>query len=212
MIKRIILNLIAIFVSFLVYYFMLPAFNFHNIGMYGYLFIVINIFAFANLLCIGGVKTTKYKKHVKVSLNNDKIGNPYIYFYLGILGCFLLVFVVNFFFSPFFMSDKYANRIIINNETDFNTDIKPIDFENLPLLDKESSSKLGDRVMGQMSELVSQFDVSYLYTQINYNNDIVRVTPLEYASAIKWFTNRNDGVAGYITVNSTTGKWCCFLV
>ena len=60
--------------------------------------------------------------------------------------------------------------------------------------------------MGQMSELVSQFEVSSLYTQINYNNDIVRVTPLEYASGIKWLTNRKDGVKGYITVNSVSGK------
>lgn len=204
--KKIIMNLIALLLSFIVYYFMLPAFNLQNIAMYGYLFIVLNIFVFANLLCIGGVKTTKYKRHVKVSLNNDKIGGPAMYCYLGLAGSFLLIFVVNFFFSPFFMSDKYANRININSETDFDSDIKPIDFNKLPLLDKESSSKLGDRVMGQMSELVSQFDVSYLYTQINYNNDIIRVTPLEYASSIKWFTNRKDGVAGYITVNSTTGK------
>ena len=104
------------------------------------------------------------------------------------------------------MSSKYASRIKINENTNFEEDIKEINFENLPLLDKDSSSKLGDRVMGQMSELVSQYEVSGLYTQINYNNEIVRVTPLEYASDIKWFTNRKKGVTGYITVNSTTGK------
>ena len=76
----------------------------------------------------------------------------------------------------------------------------------IPLLDKDSSTKLGDRVMGQMSELVSQFEVSSLYTQINYNNEIIRVTPLEYANGIKWLTNRKDGVKGYIKVNSVTGK------
>ena len=41
--------------------------------------------------------------------------------------------------------------------------------------------------MGQMSELVSQYYVSDLYTQINYNNEIVRVTPIEYNGFIKWF-------------------------
>lgn len=44
--------------------------------------------------------------------------------------------------------------------------------------------------MGQMKDLVSQFEVSDLYTQINYNNKIIRVTPLEYANILKWFTNR----------------------
>ena len=60
--------------------------------------------------------------------------------------------------------------------------------------------------MGQMSEVVSQFEVSDQYTQINYKNEIIRVTPLEYNGLIKWITNRKNGIKGYITVNSTTGK------
>lgn len=205
MVKRIILNAIAFVISFILYYFMLPAFNIHNFGLYGYLFIVLTIFSLCNLFC-GEVKTTKFKRNVRISLKDDRRVGIGTYLYLGLVGCFVLIFVINFFYSPIFMSEAYASRIAINEETDFNNDIKEIDFDNLPLLDKDSSSKLGDRVMGQMSELVSQFDVSYLYTQINYNDEIVRVTPLEYASTIKWFTNRSEGVAGFITVNSTTGK------
>ncbi len=203
--KRVIMNAVALLISFILYYFMLPAFNIHNFGMYGFLLLVITIFYIANMFC-GEIKTTKYRKNVKITIGKDnKIGFAG-YLYLGFLGCFVLIFLINFIYSPVFMSDKYASRIVIDEETDFNTDIKEIDFNNLPLLDKESSSKLGDRVMGQMSELVSQFYVSTLYTQINYNDEIVRVTPLEYASNIKWFTNREKGSAGYITVNSTTGK------
>ena len=60
--------------------------------------------------------------------------------------------------------------------------------------------------MGQMSELVSQFYVSDLYTQINYNNEIVRVTPIEYNGFIKWLNNKKKGTRGYIKVNSVTGE------
>ena len=60
--------------------------------------------------------------------------------------------------------------------------------------------------MCQMSELVSQFDEANLYTQINYNDKIIRVTPLEYNGVIKYFTNRKEGVKGYITVDSTNGE------
>ena len=60
--------------------------------------------------------------------------------------------------------------------------------------------------MGQMKDLVSQFEVSQVYTQINYNNEIIRVTPLEYANSLKWFTNHKEGTKGYIKVNSVTGK------
>ena len=34
----------------------------------------------------------------------------------------------------------------------------------------------------------------------------MRVTPLEYNSVIKWFTNKNDGIPGYITVDSVDGE------
>jgi len=60
--------------------------------------------------------------------------------------------------------------------------------------------------MGQMPEMVSQFYVASNYTQINYNNTIVRVTPLEYNGFFKYVNNRKKGVTGYITVNSVTGE------
>lgn len=108
--------------------------------------------------------------------------------------------------SPLFMASKYASRVTIDTAKEFSKDIAEVDFSKLPLLDKKSSQELGNRVMGQMSDLVSKYSVSDIYTQINYNEKILRVTPLEYASPIKWLTNRKEGVQGYITVDSTTGK------
>ena len=60
--------------------------------------------------------------------------------------------------------------------------------------------------MGEFTSWVSQFYVNNLYTQINYNNEIIRVTPIEYDGIIKYFTNKDDGVKGYIKVNSVDGK------
>ena len=114
--------------------------------------------------------------------------------------------IINFIVSPLFNAKSYSNRIKIDETGDFTKDIEQVNFNSLPLLDRDSSEKLGDRVMGQMKDLVSQFDVSDEYTQINYNNDILRVTPLEYAGGIKWFTNRKDGIKAYITVNSVDGE------
>lgn len=119
---------------------------------------------------------------------------------------FLLILVVNFCLSPLFNSRSYASRITIDETGNFATDIEEVNFEKVPLLDKDSSQKLGDRVMGEMSDLVSQYYVSDLYTQINYKEEIMRVTPLEYADVIKYFANRSDGIKGYIRVNSVTGK------
>ena len=118
---------------------------------------------------------------------------------------FLGIIVLNFFLSPLFCSKSYYKRIKVS-DGDFSKEVSEVNFNKMPLLDRDSSEKLGDRQMGQMSELVSQFDVSNQYTQINYNDEIIRVTPLEYNGIIKWFTNRKNGVTGYISVNSTTGK------
>ena len=121
----------------------------------------------------------------------------------------VLILVTNFILSPLFNSKAFSERINVVGDSEgssFITEVEEVDFSSLPLLDKDSSSRLGDRVMGQMPELVSQFYVSSLYTQINYNNEIVRVTPLEYNGLFKYLSNHKNGVMGYITVNSTTGE------
>ena len=71
---------------------------------------------------------------------------------------------------------------------------------------RPEAAKLGDKVMGEITEYVSQFEVSDDYTQISYKNSVYRVTPLEYASFFKYLTNSKNGIPAYITVNSTNGK------
>ena len=56
-----------------------------------------------------------------------------------------------------------------------------------------------------MPEMVSQYYVSNYYTQINYDGNIIRVTPLEYNGFFKWMKNKDKGVTGYIVVNSVDG-------
>ncbi|MDE5888546.1 MAG: CvpA family protein, partial [Bacilli bacterium] len=139
-------------------------------------------------------------------INANSLSEPIVYGFSAVFGLLVIIIAVNFICSPIFNAKSYQTRISVNEDGNFTEDIKEVDFNQLPLLDKASSQVLGDRVMGQMSELVSQYRVSDLYTQINYNNSILRVTPLEYADGIKWFTNRKNGIVGYITVDSVTGE------
>lgn len=190
-------NLMSLLITFVVgcvlFYMFLPALNLSSAGFWVFLGILVVIFVLVNSLF-----TTKGLKPQVTGLAK----------YVGIAFslCIVLIVVLNFFLSPMFHAKSYASRITINESTNFYNDIEQVNFKHIPLLDKDSSQKLGDRVMGQMPELVSQFYVSDLYTQINYNDDIVRVTPLEYDGLIKYFTNRKDGVMGYITVNSVNGE------
>ena len=66
--------------------------------------------------------------------------------------------------------------------------------------------------MGSLVDMVSQFEVADDYTQINYNNVPVRVTPLVYASPIKWLTNQRNGIPAYIRIDMTTQDTECVML
>src|SRR5574344_680642 len=197
--RNLISLLITLIVGFIAYYIFLPALNIHSLGFWIYVMFLLFIFLMNST--IGLIASSK-------TIILDKIKMPkslgILWGALGII--FVLIFAINIILSPMFNSKSYSKRISINENTSFEKDVEAVDFSKLALLDKDSSQKLGDRVMGQMPELVSQFYVSELYTQINYNDKIVRVTPLEYDGMIKYFTNRKNGVKGYITVDSVTGE------
>ncbi len=198
--KKIIISLlITLVVGFLSFYLFLPAINIHSLGFWIfviYLLLIYSCIYYAS--SIGEVLKTNVieRNRFKFKFN----------IFLAVPAIIVLIIVLDIIGGPMFNASKYASRIAIDETKTFTDDIKPVDFTKLPLLDKDSSQKLGDRVMGQMSELVSQFNVSDIYTQINYNDKIIRVTPLDYASFIKWITNRKEGVRGYITVDSVSGE------
>lgn len=200
--KKIINLLITLVLGVIIYYFTLPALNLNNMGFYVFVSFLIIIFSLLDTVFCTKVELFKKGKPI------NKIDfQPTLFYAIGFIGAvFILIMIVNFFCSPVFNAKSYQTRITVNENGDFTKDIEEVNFNHLPLLDRSSSEVLGDRVMGQMSELVSQFNVSNLYTQINYKDSIMRVTPLEYADGIKWLTNRKDGIVGYITVNSVDGE------
>ena len=83
--------------------------------------------------------------------------------------------------------------------------IQEIDLSQVPLIDRDTAQRLGDRQLGSMNEYVSQFVTSDAYTQINIDGKPYRVTPLEYASFIRWFNNRDTGIPAYLLVDMVSG-------
>lgn len=197
--KQLIIRIVlTIIFALIVFYITLPPLNIHDASFWFYLLFIFVFYKF-----IGLANITSVRDFIVTNTNDFRKQSISV---LVVMGIFVLIVLTNIIVSPLFNAKSYSKRITIDESKTFTDDISEVNFNALPLLDKDSSQKLGDRVMGQMPELVSQFSVSDLYTQINYNNDIIRVTPLEYASIIKWFTNRSDGVKGYITVNSVNGE------
>jgi len=202
MTKKIINIIITLLLGALWYYITLPAINLNNISFYMFITVLIIVYNTVNLISKSNqVELIRKGRNVSYEL-------PVLikYSLFAITGIWAGIFTINFIASPLFNAESYQQRIEVDENGEFATDIAEVNFDQLPLLDKKSSIVLGDRIMGQVNDLVSQFKVSNIYTQINYNNKIIRVTPLEYADAIKWFTNRSAGIPGYITVDSVTGE------
>ncbi len=107
-----------------------------------------------------------------------------------------------------FHAKSYYNLLDVQTG-DFAEDVAEISYDRIPMLDSDSSVQLGSRALGSIStsnsSWVSQFEVSSTeYSQINYQNEPVRVSPLVYDGIIKWFNNRKNGLPGYIIVNMVT--------
>lgn len=195
--KNIIKLIVTIVLGFILYYFMLPPINLSSPLFWVFIMIVLGFYMMIALF------TLDEKGNLITANSASKLPGILLTAFFAVI---IIILLVDFVCSPVFNAKSYSKRIDISEDSVFEKDVEEVNFGSMPLLDKESSQKLGDRVMGEMTELVSQFIVSDLYTQINYNDSIIRVTPLEYANVIKYFTNNKGGVKGYITVDSVSGK------
>ncbi len=198
--------LVILAVVFLEYWFLLPPINLRSTAFYFFI-AVVTVTAFVigrigNLF--SAVKTVK-----EVNVNNVKtlsIGS-----FKGlkfstkttVIICLLLavlVLVGNIIGAKIFNASKY-NTLITFNDGDFVKEVSEIGMDQIPVVDRDTASRLGQRKLGEMSDLVSQFEIEEIYTQINYKGRPVRVTPLRYGDIIKWFNNRKQGIPAYITVD-----------
>lgn len=104
---------------------------------------------------------------------------------------------------PLFRAGSYS-QMLDPQTSSFTEDIAEISFNQIPMLDSASSQVLADRKLGELSDLVSQFEVDNSTTQINYQNRPVRVTFLNYGDAFKWLNNFRAGIPAYIIIDMTT--------
>lgn len=211
--NKILRNLVLFFIALIAlgiyYYVTIPAINIHSAGTWGVILLLVAV-----LMGISLLKQFKKNRDTIVEDANTfhfNIRETGLAFKaLGILFIVLcVVYVVgSLLSSPFFNAAKYQSLLTIE-EREFTDDIKEVDYKTIPLLDKDSASLLGNRKMGSMVDMVSQFEVTGDYTQINYQGKPVRVTPLTYASPIKWLTNQSNGIPAYILIDMTTQNTEC---
>ena len=105
--------------------------------------------------------------------------------------------------SRVFRASDYQKMLKVE-EADFAEDIAELPISQIPVVDRDVAARLSTRKLGEVVELVSQFNVADYYSQINYKEKPFRVTPLEYDGILKWFANKEEGIPYYITIDMAT--------
>lgn len=195
--RRIINILITLVVGLIIFYFELPAINLKNPGFYTFLFLLAALYCVLDIVTLGLHRAENWKDMWRGIKKGCAV---------PVLVCVALavLFIVGSLISaPIFRAGAYSSLLEVNSG-DFLRDVDEISYDQIPMLDADSAKKLGDRKMGELADMVSQFEVADNYTQINYNGSPVRVTPLEYGDIIKWFNNRSEGLPAYIIIDMVT--------
>lgn len=108
--------------------------------------------------------------------------------------------------ATLFRSRAYANLLPVDKR-EFTEDIEQSDqVTDIALMDTESARIFGNRKIGSLSDVVSQYEIEADYTQISIKGQPMKVSGLKYASFFKWWNNQNSGVPGYVQVNPVNSE------
>ncbi len=181
------------------YYVELPPLNPQSTAFWGFLLVVILSFSIPFGL-ISAVKETadriKKRDFVGFSLPTS------VKIILGAIAVPVLALIVGgVISSTFFNAKGYASVITVQNAV-FEEDMPEVSkVENIALMDSASAQIYGNRTLGSLSQVVSQYEAGTTYNQINYHGSPKKVTSLEYVDFFKWWTNRSKGIPGFIMVD-----------
>ena len=201
---KILINLlVTAVVGFIYFYLGLPAINLQSPDFYSFIFVLCLAYV-ASALVTSGFRDGK-------TSGKARVGDYFRFIKQQCLpvGIFMVLLVVvtlvgQIISLPIFRAGAYRDLLTVENGT-FAEDISQISFDKIPTLDRDSAEYLGDRQMGTLSDMVSQFEYpSKQSVQINYQGRPVRVSPIAYADLIKWFTNRGEGLPAYVVVDMVT--------
>ena len=195
--KKIALSLVlTVIITAIRYYINHPPINFKSKDFWVFLIVTAIIYAvILTVLCVFGRRTENMKFAVKHSFKTSGI----------VVAASLLVLLVGFIISSTFFNARRYSELINISDGNFTEDIEDISFDEIPMLDYDSAVKLGNAKLGELSDMVSQFEVDEnYYTQINYKGTPYRVTVLRYGDFFKWFKHTGEGLPAYVLINMVT--------
>ena len=194
---RTVLNLaVTLLVAAIYYYVELPALNLHSGSLYVFVILLCAVYCGMAILTSGfqGNGAKGYFGFVKKQCK--------IPFFLAL--AMILTAVIGSVIGWKLIRAADYRELLAVETGDFASEVEEISFDQIPMLDRDSASKLGNRKLGELADMVSQFEVDDDYTQINYKDRPVRVTALRYGDWIKWFNNRQSGLPAYLIIDMVT--------
>ena len=197
--KNILINLIVTIVAGFIYFYVeLPPINLHSAAFYSF-FLFLSV-----VYCITAVITSGIYRQAENGKTFWKLLKGSCIVPLIVIGAVFVIYVVGGLLSSVVIRSGAYAKLITVETGDFIQDIEEISFDQIPMLDRDSAEKLGDRKLGELADMVSQFEVADNYTQINYKGRPVRVTPLRYGDIFKWLNNRSAGLPAYLIIDMVT--------
>ena len=195
---RTLINLGVTLVFALAYFYLeLPALNFHAEEFYAFVFLACVVYC-ACAVITSGFQGDGFKGYVGFVKKQCTI--PFILF-IGMIAAIAIGALSSW---VVLRAGSYSELLPLQEGGDFTAGVEEISYNQIPMLDADSAQRLGNRKLGELSDMVSQFEILPTYTQINYQGRPVRVTSLRYGDLIKWFTNRSQGLPAYIIIDMVT--------
>ncbi len=197
--KRALVILAVVLVAVLAfcYWWFHPAINLHSEGVWWWLLL------FALVIAVGvWVWALRHHKDTSGKEARKKWVRRALIVPVVVLAVFAIGKIAGFSIIPG-NAHRYAT-VLETQDGNFAQDISEVNYSEVPVIDRASAILLGNRAMGSIPEYVSQFEISDMYSQINYHGKPVRVSPLNYADLFKWLTNRANGIPAYVIVDMTT--------
>lgn len=173
------------------FYLVLPAINIYNSGFWGWLLCLAGVYIISAITC--GMENGKF--------DTRNAGKGIRYPFYLILAIIAVLVIGSISSAKIFNAKRYAGLIDVST-ADFKDDMpETTNVNNIALMDTASASIIGNRTLGSLSQVVSQYVISPTYSQINYHNTPKKVANLEYADFFKWFQNRSNGIPGFVMVD-----------
>ena len=182
--------------GFLYFYFQLPAINIHSGDFYVFIILLCAVFGACTLL-LSGAQASSAREWVTTARKRAAVP-----FYIVCL-CLAVAIVGTVIGWKIFRARDYAGLLPIE-DGDFASEVAEISFDQIPMLDSDSANVLATRRLGELADLVSQFEVNPESYQINYHDRPVRVTYLNYGDVFKWWNNQRNGIPAYLVIDMVT--------